>query len=558
MIGVDPDVAEIPAPALPPGRPLLVVTGFMGTGKTEAGRRAADLLAMPFVDLDRVIERRAGAPIAKIFRQAGEGSFRELERQAVEEAARLSGAVVATGGGAVLDRESFGHLSEGAVTAVLTCRPEVLQRRLHRGWNRPLLQPDPATEIRRLMAEREEAYLAAGAALDTTDLPPADAARQLADRYRTAAAIGDSPAEIVRIAVTGPDGPYPAIVGHGLLARLGHDVAAALPQTGSAVVVADEAVQGPAGQAAQSLREAGVEAGSPILLPPGEQAKSIDTVDRLWTEFRSRELDPSTVVVAVGGGAALDVAGFAAATYARGLPLVNAPTTLLAMVDAGVGGKVGIDHAGAKNLVGTFHHPRAVVADLATLRSLPRRTLLSGLAECVKAAVLASPLMIDVLSDVLPSPQRVPEPSGALAWIVEQSVRIKAGYVALDPLDRGARHALNLGHTFAHAVEAATGYSIAHGEAVAIGLLAACRLGTAAGITPPRLESRLSALLHRLGLPTQPPPGLSAGALMEAMTADKKRRSGRSAFVVPAAAGAALLRGVEPDAAIEALIGAGR
>jgi 3-dehydroquinate synthetase len=253
------------------------------------------------------------------------------------------------------------------------------------------------------------------------------------------------------------------------------------------------------------------------------------------------------VVVAVGGGAVLDVAGLAAATYARGVALVNVPTTLLAMVDAGLGGKVAIDHGAAKNLVGAFHPPRLVLADPAVLRSLPDRELRSGFAEIVKAAVLASPLLLDVLEreDV----------GDRLEWVVEQAVRVKAGYVAADSRDRGLRRSLNLGHTFAHAIEAASEYRVSHGEAVACGLIAAARLGAHHGVTDPRLEGRLHAILERLGLPTLAPEQLDRARLLEAIAADKKRRSGHAAFVVPASGGAALLEGVDPAEAMSCLKG---
>jgi len=279
----------------------------------------------------------------------------------------------------------------------------------------------------------------------------------------------------------------------------------------------------------------------------GEEAKSVDRLAWLWERFRDAGLDRTGTVVAVGGGTVLDISGMAAATYARGIALVNVPTTLLAMVDAGLGGKVGLNHAGVKNLAGAFHHPRVVAVDPAVLTSAPFRAIQGGLAEIAKVGVLASPLVLDVLVDGSGG-----DLHSHLGWLVEQAVRIKAGYVAQDPFDRGVRAALNLGHTFAHAIEAASMYEVPHGEAVAVGLLAAARLGTEAGLTPDGLVERLTDLLVRLGLPAECP-DLPEEAVLAAMRSDKKWSSEGAAFIVPAARGAFVLDGVDLRDALAAL-----
>jgi 3-dehydroquinate synthetase len=217
------------------------------------------------------------------------------------------------------------------------------------------------------------------------------------------------------------------------------------------------------------------------------------------------------------------------------------------MVDASLGGKVAIDHAGAKNLVGSFHPPALVIADPAVLATLPDRELRTGFAEIVKAAVLASPLLLDFLE--------TQDPMTRLEWLVEQGVRIKAGYVAADPRDRGVRHSLNLGHTFAHAIESASGYEVSHGEAVSIGLVAAARLGASHGVTDVALSERLQGILERQGLPIAPRSKLDPDSLLAAMAADKKRRSGETVFVVPSEGGATLLEGIDAAEAITLLDG---
>jgi shikimate kinase/3-dehydroquinate synthase len=528
---------HLPAPPLPAGRPRLVVTGFMGTGKTSAGREAATQLALPFLDLDEALARRAGVSISDLFAAQGEAGFRALERVVVEDAGRLSACVVATGGGAPMDAGSFAQLAAGSPVAVLTGTPDELARRLAENGGRPLLDGSDPARIAALLNERRDAYAAAGQPLDTDGRTPQDTGAALAERYRAAA--GDA----VRISVAGPDGPYPVVVQQGTLAEAGPEVHSALPGAVLAVLVADASVDSSAGeQVAASLAAPGLRV-ERIVLPAGEAAKTLDVVAALWSRFVQLRVDRTSVVVAVGGGAVLDAAGFAAATYARGVPLVNVPTTLLAMADAGIGGKTAIDHGGAKNSVGAFHHPRLVLADPAALATLPIRDLRAGMAEVVKMAVTASPLVLDVL-------EAMPEEAGGapadLAWIVEQAVRMKAAYVAEDAADTGLRHTLNLGHTIAHGLEGASAFGLAHGEAVAIGLVAESRFGEARGITPPGTATRLEALLTRLHLPVTPPPGLDGAAITTAMGSDKKRRGGRAVVVVPSPGGAELVEGVDP------------
>jgi shikimate kinase/3-dehydroquinate synthase len=538
----------LPAPTLSAGRPLLVVTGFMGTGKTTAGTDAASALRLPFVDLDRSLEGRVGSSVETIFDRSGEDGFRRLERDLLVQAAKLSGSVVATGGGAVLHGPWFGRLAEAGIVVVLSAEPAEIERRIGGGRDRPLLRPDPPARIRALLDERAESYRAAGPQLDTTSMSLADVGEHLALAYTREAR--PRPHEPLRLEINAPQGPYPVLVGEGVSQLWAAELGQLAPSCGRVVVVADgslgasilDEVTGP-------LERAGLPAAR-ISLPPGESAKSIEVVADLWSRFRAEGLDRNSVVVAVGGGSTLDAAGFAAATYARGIGVVNIPTTLLAMYDAAIGGKVAIDHAGVKNLVGAFHHPRMVIADLAILKSLPVMVMRAGLGEAVKALVLASPLGLDVL-EAEPSDERgLPL---HLPWLIEEAIRIKASYVSADPEERSIRTSLNLGHTFAHAIESASGYQVAHGDAVAVGLVAAARLGAAVGITPPRLAARLARLLSRLGLPTRPPSGLDHQALVEAMHADKKRRGGRWVFVVPAEEGAALVTEM-PDVALSMLM----
>ncbi len=538
----------LPVPPLPPGLPRLVVTGFMGTGKTTAARRAALALNMPFADLDHIVEKRAGGSIAEIFADVGEARFRILEGQALKDAALISGAVIATGGGAVLHDE-LGGLAEGSVVAVLTADLSVLEERLVRGGPRPMLGGDLPARVRSLLTARAAGYESAGEKLDTTSLAPEETASLLARRYR-----GRAPAGAACIPVAaGPQHSYRVTVGRGAILGIAEAFEDLAPPATGIVVVFDDALQA-------SVRTGIIDAledvapVSCLSLPGGEACKSLSTVQGLWSHFKSCGLDRSGVVVAAGGGALLDTAGFAAATYMRGVRLVNVPTTLLAMVDAGVGGKVGIDRLGVKNIVGALHHPELVIADPDLLASLSRRALACGMAEVVKVALLASPLVVDLLEEATCGENGIPQ---HVEWLVEQAVRIKAAYVAADPEDRNLRQSLNLGHTFAHAVEAASRYQVEHGEAVAMGIVAAARLSAQLRGGDGASADRLAELFGRFGLPAAVPHALGRDMLLRAMAADKKWQAGETAFVLPAAGGADLVRGIDPDIALQALAPAG-
>ncbi len=273
------------------------------------------------------------------------------------------------------------------------------------------------------------------------------------------------------------------------------------------------------------------------VVPPGEASKSLEGAAGLYDALVRMRADRHTAVVALGGGVVGDLAGFAAATYARGIPLLMVPTTLLAQVDSSVGGKVGVNHPGAKNIIGAFHQPSGVWVDTETLRTLPDRELRCGLAEVVKYGVILDPEFFDELEDQVEA--ILARDPRALRSIVARSCRLKASVVERDEREEtGLRAVLNFGHTVAHAIEAVAGYDgpYQHGEAVAVGMAAEARLAERMGWIGPDAVGRIERLLVRLGLPTAAP-GLDADRLIDAMTRDKKNRGGRIRFVLPRAIG---------------------
>jgi 3-dehydroquinate synthase len=344
---------------------------------------------------------------------------------------------------------------------------------------------------------------------------------------------------------------YAVLVGAGLLDRVGHECAR-LGLGRRAAVVTQRAVAGPAARVVASLRAAGFSP-EPIEVPEGEAAKSLDGARLLWDAFVKLGLDRGSVVVAVGGGVVGDLAGFAAATYMRGIALVSVPTTLLAQVDASVGGKVAVNHPAGKNLIGAFHQPRLVAIDPTALETLPPREYRSGLAEVIKTGAALNAELFAALEAGVPALGR--RDPGLLETVVASCCGEKATIVQQDEREEtGLRMLLNYGHTVAHALETLGGYATwRHGEAVAVGMVAAARLSVRLGLVDPAVAARQAALLEAVGLPTRfgaPEPR----AVADALRRDKKARDGRVAFVLLKALGRAeVCPDVPSDLVVEVL-----
>ena len=344
------------------------------------------------------------------------------------------------------------------------------------------------------------------------------------------------------------DRSYDVLVGAGVIDRLGAAVVAGGGRR--AVLVADAAVaDSHAASAEASLTRAGVRVDR-VSVPSGESSKSIATLAGLWDRFAAFAVDRHTHVVGVGGGVVGDLTGFAAATFARGLALWHVPTTLVAQVDSAIGGKTGINLGGGKNLVGSFWQPRGVIADIATLATLPDREFQSGLAEVVKyGMILDADFFTWLEANVADILARRP---GPLGHVVATSVGLKAAVVERDELERtGLRAVLNYGHTFAHAYETRAGYGrLLHGEAVAIGMADAAALALALGRIGPDTVARQNNLLLAFGLPVRLPSGMDCApeSLLEIMGRDKKVLHGRLRFVLPTRIGhVELIDGVDPE-----------
>jgi shikimate kinase/3-dehydroquinate synthase len=510
-------------------RPLLL-NGFMASGKTTVGRLLAEREKRPFIDLDQAIEARVGTSIKDLFARLGEAGFRAEERKeltALLDRPPSPAPVVALGGGALLARDLRLLALDRAVVVSLEASAKEIARRAGSASSRPnLAGGDVEQRASDLLSQRGVTYAEAHACIVTDGLAPAAIAERVLDVWR-------------RDPIAVPAGV------HSYAVDVGHDlVAARLPglagRPSLALLVTDENVAPLHASRAHAALGALVRPGTDVVLPAGERHKHVGSIERIWRALLAAGADRKSLLVGLGGGVVTDMTGFAAASYMRGIRWVGVPTTLLAMVDASVGGKTGVDLEQAKNAVGAFWQPSGVLLDTALEATEPPRAYKSALAEVVKTALIGDPDLLDLLeSEVAAVNARSPE---MVAAMVRRSVRVKARIVGMDERESGPRALLNLGHTLGHALEAHAGFDrLTHGEAVSLGLVAALRVGEALGETPKSLTERTVRLLAGVGLPVD----LAREPLSEAaklVGLDKKRSGSSIRFVVAKDPGNVVLR----------------
>ncbi len=524
-------------------RPILLC-GLPGSGKSALGGRLAARLGGAFVDLDEAVAAEAGRSIADLFAREGEAAFRDREGRALRAALEGAPAVIALGGGTLCRADHLVLARTRGTLVWLWADPAVLVARLEADeravpGRRPLLAGGTITaRVRQLLDERWAFYEQAHVRVDTTALSPDEAAERVERMVGTLALESTLPPgtpvpgpPVRTIPVPLGARRYDVVVGasfDGLPAALLR--AGVVPLRASSALVADAAALRLHGAAVRAaLATARIE---PVVLevPSGEAHKRLATLERLAEACVAAGLDRGSVVFALGGGVVGDLAGMLAATLLRGMRVVQLPTTLLAQVDAAIGGKTAVDLAAGKNLLGVFHQPRLVFANVETLATLPARELRSGLGEVVKYALLGAPGLLEQLGglEVEHLPSRVPE----LVALVARCAELKATVVGEDEEERGDRRKmLNLGHTIGHALETESGYALAHGEAVALGLVASLRVSRALGLLEEAdLEERVVSLLGQLGLPTDLDARLSP-AVMARVGADKKRAGTEVDFI---------------------------
>ena len=529
----------------------VVLVGLPGSGKSAVGRRLAHRHEARFVDLDETIEKAAGRSIPQIFAERGEAGFRALARQAVldlgpadpDAAIRT---VVATGGGTVVDPRNRWALYRGRLPVWLDVRPEVLAQRLRRSPNvRPLIAGrDPMGAIRDLSRDRERFYSAAHRLNGVAELA---AIVERVDALAAERGAGHVPTTLLRGRSLGGD----LVIGEGIAVAAVGDALRGL-RARRAILVSEPGAWAAAGSAlADALRDDGwpVER---ILLPQGEDSKRMAVVEAAASELARLHAERGEPLVAIGGGALGDAAGFLAASWLRGVPFVQVPTTLVGQIDSSIGGKTGVDLPEGKNLVGAFHPPATIVIDVALLGSLPERQRRAALGEAVKMAALGDERLFALLEtdgDAIARGDEAASEGGAVAELVERTAWAKVLVVEADEKEGGAdrRITLNLGHSLGHAVEAAGGFrTLLHGEAVAHGLRGAVRIGRELGVTPAERAERIEALLTSLGLATTPLP-FSLEGVLGALAADKKHAAGSLRWVLPTADGSVIRSDIPPD-----------
>ena len=547
----------------------IYLIGLMGSGKTTVGRALAKKLNKRFIDSDHEIEARTGASVALIFEIEGEEAFRQREAEVIRELTLLDDIVLATGGGAILHPQSRALLSQrGTVIYLRASVNSILQRTSH-DKNRPLLQTaDPRRRIEELSRQREPLYteiadividtgrpniqflthsillqLQANAPKATDHDMPVQSATPRTQATDKEIAISASTSSPHVLQVDLGQRSYPIAIGHGLI---GNPELVAEHIRGERVAIVTNDVVAPLYLTAvqQALATAGKQV-STVILPDGEVHKNWSHLMTIFDALLAEKCDRKTTLIALGGGVVGDMTGFAAASYLRGVPFIQIPTTLLAQVDSSVGGKTGINHPLGKNMIGAFYQPQAVLADIDTLKTLPAREISAGLAEVIKYGAVLDAAFFDWLEQNIGV--LLAGDSAALIHAIRRSCEIKADVVRQDEREGGLRAVLNFGHTFGHAIEAGMGYGVwLHGEAVGCGMVMAAELSLRMGFIDAAQKARVLALVHRAGLPTVAP-DLGLTRWLELMDVDKKNDGGEIRFILMQPLGAACLTSVPAD-----------
>jgi 3-dehydroquinate synthase len=563
----------------------IYLVGFSGTGKSTIARLIAERMHWPAYDLDQIIVERSGMTIPLIFQREGEEGFRIRETEALHAVSSEGPFVVATGGGAVIRTENRRFMAKRGWVICLEGRAETLHVRIQQQLKkadpeaiRPMLDAVyPLDQVRSLKHSRQSIYALADWTLHTDRLTP----EQVADEViRAAELLEHSTVGSTDLAAFGtpfrhslnPDSPppvviaagpwhYSALVGWNHLSTLGEQLKRLLPLAHRAAVLTDDNAWARVGNKVQdSLATAGIESHVKSI-SPDERIKTSEEVSAIYDWLLSIRLRRHDVIVIIGGGAIDDLGGFAASTYMRGVPLIKVPTSLEGMVDSSIGGKTALNHPRARNLIGTFFHPRLVLSDVSLLRDETPAELRSAWAEVVKYGMLERSLLRDQevqnlffeeLENGAEQLKRLDKQT--LLEVVARCVALKAQVVAGDERDSGQyRILLNYGHTVAHALETITNYDLLHGEAVAIGMAVEARLSVRLGLANPEVELRQNHLLQHFGLPTRLP-AIPQDHLLDLIRHDKKVFGDVPRWILPIEIGRARVSSTVNDCEILAAL----
>ncbi len=526
----------------------VVLVGLSGSGKSSVAQWVSELLGWDLFDNDAEIERRTGRTIPELFRDDGEPRFREIESTVLRDALSRERVVIATGGGAVVSPEAWADDLLGSPESLvvwLDALPETLVGRLieqaaREGSkaDRPLLVSGDALEkLTTMRAQRASWYARADVAFDVSNRPCEDISRDVAELAR----LGRGEESLVTLRV---DHAGSAIhVGMGARHRIADLIGVRWPRAQQIWIAVDGNLAAYVQPVIEAIRAQSPARVNVMPVTPGEGSKSLKGVSKLYDWMLGGGVERGDVMVAVGGGMVGDLAGYAAATVLRGIGLVQVPTTLLSMVDSSVGGKTGINHAAGKNLIGAFYQPPEVVIDPELLATLPVRERRSGWAEIIKHGVIEAstpggtpPVLFDVLERNAMALSTMASP--ITPWVIRRNVSLKAAVVEADEREAGIRASLNFGHTIGHGIEAA-GYSLLHGEAVAVGMAAALAIARELELIDAAFERRVRDVIGAYGLPLHAE--VDPRAVREKMSSDKKKAAGKQRWVLPVQAGGVVL-----------------
>ncbi|GAB1233154.1 hypothetical protein UT4_16200 [Ferrigenium sp. UT4] len=519
-----------------------------GSGKTTVGRLLAKKLQKTFVDSDEEIQHRTGVTIPHIFDVEGEAGFRQRESATLEDLSKRTNMVLATGGGAPLSAANRALLKQCGTVVYLKSSVHDLLHRTRHDHNRPLLQTaDPYAKLHALYEERDPCYLEiADIVMHTGKQSVHMLLERLLDRLAgLQKSSGNQEADEMQTLTVGlAERSYPIHIGSGLLQRTAELLLPYLP--GKRTVIVSNTTVAPLylDRLQSNLERQGIRCNR-IVLADGEQYKNGDSLNAIYNELLTSRSERGTPLIALGGGVIGDMTGFAAATYLRGVPFIQIPTTLLAQVDSSVGGKTGINHPLGKNMIGAFHQPKVVLADTDTLDTLPDKELSAGLAEVIKYGLIRDLSFLAWLEENMDKLRA--RDKASLQYAIARSCQNKAEVVAADEHESGERALLNLGHTFGHAIENGMGYGVwLHGEAVAAGTVMAADLSRRLGWLNEADVQRVRTVLQRAGLPVRSP-ALGADKYVQLMGLDKKVVAGKMRFVLLQSLGRGVIADEVPE-----------
>ncbi|OHC81449.1 MAG: 3-dehydroquinate synthase [Sideroxydans sp. GWF2_59_14] len=521
----------------------------MGAGKTTVGKLLAKQLGKKFIDSDEEIQRRTGVTIPHIFDVEGEAGFRVRESGVIQELLENDNIVLATGGGAILSSQNRAAMKQHGVVVYLKSSVHDLWQRTRHDQNRPLLQTEnPRAKLQELHDLRDPLYTEAADVIMHTGKQSVqiliEKLQQKLGGYEAMAEVGGT---MQTLNVGLAERSYPIHIGSGLLGQV-ELLLPHIPRKRTVIISNTTVAPLYLKQLSDGLVANGVQVQS-VILPDGEQYKSGESLNIIYDALLTARSERSTPLIALGGGVIGDITGYAAATYLRGVPFIQIPTTLLSQVDSSVGGKTGINHPLGKNMIGAFYQPRVVLADTTVLGTLPDKELRAGIAEVIKYGLIRDLPFLEWLETNMS--KLLARDTDALQYAIARSCRNKAEVVGNDERESGERALLNLGHTFGHAIENGMGYGAwLHGEAVAAGTIMAADLSQRLGWLNAQDVARVRKLFEQSGLPIVSPK-LGAEKYLNLMGLDKKVADGKIRFVLLKALGHAVMTGEVPQGLLE-------